>query len=428
MAKIAAALAAFAVGASARTWKDGIPSFEEHLKENGLSYSGSELQQREALFDEAVKQVKAQNSNVGATWKATINQFATMTPEEKQGMFGYLKQTGKQTLASFSPMVHAATPPEHFDWRTARPNVVTAVKNQGGCGSCWAFASTAVMESVIAIDTGVLFDLSPQQVTSCTPNPDECGGSGGCSGATAQLAFNYTIKAGITSMWTYPYTSYMGDSGSCAAMTGRKAPVAGITGYVQLPQNDATALMAAVLTSPVSVSVAASDWHYYSDGIFDGCNKEHPIINHAVVLMGYGVEGFVNYWTIRNSWGPTWGEKGYIRLMRYPDEEPCGVDNEPLDGYSCKSNPPGHIVACGMCGVLADSAYPTGGFLGLPQEPSDPALNNTTAPRSPTMSEWSRPEGISQVQQHDHLAAQEAGLPEHADGAAFVQLPLRREL
>merc|ERR1719277_1777630 len=137
-------------------------------------------------------------------------------------------------------MVHVDTPPESYDWRDARPNVVTAVKNQGSCGSCWAFASTAVMETVIALDTGVLFDLSPQQLTSCTPNPNECGGSGGCSGATAQLAFNYTIQAGITSQWTYPYMSGLaGDSGTCQPLVQNKAPVAGITGYVQLPQNDA---------------------------------------------------------------------------------------------------------------------------------------------------------------------------------------------
>jgi len=324
-------------------------------------------------------------------------------------MTGYMKKTGGKPNFGVSPMVHTNSPPSSFDWRDARPNVVTAVKNQGSCGSCWAFASSAVMESVIAIDTGVLFDLSPQQITSCTPNPDECGGSGGCTGATAQLAFNYTIQSGITSQWTYPYTSGSnGDSGSCNPLQGTKTPVAGITSYVQLPQNDAAALLSAVLVSPVAVSVAASDWGLYSSGIFDMCDLEHPIINHAVVLMGYGIENGHEYWLIRNSWSPTWGENGYIRLARYPEEEPCGVDNKPLDGYSCKSNPPASIVACGMCGILSDSSYPSGGFLGKPQGPSDPALSTQAPPQA-------------LVQPH---VASDAGLPDFSDGAAFIQRPL----
>mmetsp|Transcript_82218 Transcript_82218/g.206897 ORF Transcript_82218/g.206897 Transcript_82218/m.206897 type:complete len:361 (-) Transcript_82218:490-1572(-) len=271
--------------------------------------------------------------------------------------------------------------PEQFDWRDRRPSVVTAVKNQGSCGSCWAFAATAVMESAIALATDTLYELSPQQLTSCVPNPQECGGSGGCMGATAQLAFNYTAKHGLTSLWTWPYTSGIWRSdGECYDAVGKKRAVAGISGYHQLPQNDAQALMEAVLVNPVSVSVAASSWGWYSSGIFDGCSTERPIINHAVVLMGYGEEEGVHYWLVRNSWGPSWGEKGYIRVHRFPKDEPCGTDDEPLDGYSCKSNPPDSIRACGMCGILSDSAYPTGGFLGVPQHPDDPALDTTRAP------------------------------------------------
>mmetsp|Transcript_147923 Transcript_147923/g.474955 ORF Transcript_147923/g.474955 Transcript_147923/m.474955 type:complete len:122 (+) Transcript_147923:471-836(+) len=90
--------------------------------------------------------------------------------------------------------------PQEWDWRTVLPSVVSPVKNQGSCGSCWAFAATSVLESAVALATGTLIELSPQQIASCTPNPQECGGSGGCGGATAQLAFNYTIGAGMTSL------------------------------------------------------------------------------------------------------------------------------------------------------------------------------------------------------------------------------------
>ena len=93
-----------------------------------------------------------------------------------------------------------------MDWRTK--GVTTPVKNQGGCGSCWAFSATEVFESAVAIQTGSLLTLSPQQLVSCAPNPDECGGSGGCQGSTQWLAFNYTIAAGgMTSEAQYPYTA-----------------------------------------------------------------------------------------------------------------------------------------------------------------------------------------------------------------------------
>jgi len=148
-------------------------------------------------------------------------------------------------------------------------------------------------------------------------------------------------------------------------MTENKKPVAGITAYQQLPQNDARALMQAVLVNPVTVSVDAGNWNYYSTGIFAGCDTQNPVINHAVVLNGFG--------------------------------------KKPLDGYACKSNAPETITACGMCGILSDSAYPLGAFLGAP---TDPALR--------------RKAGL--ISQHVF----QGGLPEGADGAAFIQL--RREL
>jgi len=257
------------------------PSWEEYLDKYGLSFSASELPERQKLFEQSVADAKKQNANPKATWKATINEFAVKTPEEMTAMMGYMKQTGKAGAPGYAPMVTVSSPPNDFDWRET-PGVVTAVKNQGACGSCWAFASTAVMETVIALDTGVLFNLSPQQVTSCTPNPKQCGGSGGCSGATAQLAFNYTIQTGITELWSYPYQSGItSNSEECQPFGGRTTPVAGISAYVQLPQNDAAALLAAVLQSPVSVSVAASTFGLYHSGIFDGCSLERPILNHC---------------------------------------------------------------------------------------------------------------------------------------------------
>uniref|UniRef100_A0A7S4T962 Peptidase C1A papain C-terminal domain-containing protein n=1 Tax=Alexandrium monilatum TaxID=311494 RepID=A0A7S4T962_9DINO len=367
------------------------PAFEAYAERYGLHFRDSELPVRKALYQQRLAAIAAHNVQEGRLWTAGVNELTAATEPEISALMGYNKafrspDGGATPLAQRPSLRASRAQPNSLDWRDHRPSVVTAVKSQGHCGSCWAFAASAVLESHIALRTGVLFDLSPQQLNACTPNPQRCGGSGGCTGATSQLAFNYTIQAGINSQWNYPYLSGItAETGECLGSRPSEYKyglrVAGIRSYVQLPANDARSLLAAVQVGPVAVSVAASYWHLYEGGIFDGCSKSRPILNHAVVLMGYGEEktkshGLVHYWTIRNSWSATWGERGYIRLRRYPAGEPCGVDDFPLDGYACAADPPQNITACGECGVLSDSAYPSGGFLGPPGTPEDPALGD----------------------------------------------------
>jgi len=366
-------------------------NFEAYLARFGLQYPESELPARRALFVQRLAAISEHNAKDRRLWTAGVNELTAATAPEISARFGYSKALREPHVAAGAlaqrPLLRAnLAPPRSFDWRDHRPSVATAVKNQGSCGCCWAFAAAAALESHIALKTGILFDLSPQQLNSCTPNPQQCGGSGGCLGATAQLAFNYTIQAGINTQWNYPYMSgitgkteeCLGSAGGYGAHKyGRR--VAGIRSYVQLPRNDAQALMAALLEGPVAVTVAANEWFLYDGGIFDACDKIRPLLNHAVVLMGYGEEstpafGLVHYWLIRNSWSATWGEQGYMRLRRYPSNEPCGVDDEPLWGYGCKANPADNVTACGECGILSDSAYPVGAFLGSSAPPEDPAL------------------------------------------------------
>ena len=222
-----------------------------------------------------------------------------------------------------------------------------------------AFASTATMESHVAKASGLLFDLSVQQVASCTPNPNQCGGTGGCNGATAELAFDYASNShGLFEEFQWGYNSYFGDNQDCKA-PGVAKPVASVNGFVQLPINNYTALMNAIATvGPIAISVDASTWHSYAGGIFDGCNQANPDINHGVVLVGYGEENGQKFWTVRNSWNPTWGEKGYIRLARYDNEDQrCGSDVTPQDGVACAGeNDP--VTVCGTCGIVYDTAYP----------------------------------------------------------------------
>lgn len=339
-------------------------TFEQYLEEFNLKYTEAELPKRREIFNSELQRIKVHNSK-NLSWQEGVNKFSALTPAEKTALFGRNKGSTRSKkmlksshdLPSDFKLKSISELPKNVDWRKI-PNVVSPVKDQGHCGSCWAFASTAVIESHVALKSGLLFDLSVQQIAMCAPNPNQCGGSGGCNGATAELAFDYlTNSNGIYQEYQYSYQSYYGKDYECAIPSG--SPVATINGYVQLPINNQTALLNAVAQlGPIAVSVDASTWSSYSGGIFNGCNQVNPDINHAVVLVGYGEEEGQKYWIIRNSWSPDWGEKGFIRLARFDNEdELCGSDVTPQDGTACAGeNDP--VKVCGTCGVIYDSAYP----------------------------------------------------------------------
>jgi len=257
---------------------------------------------------------------------------------------------------------------DSVDWRTASSPkggpVLTPVKNQGGCGSCWAFSATESIEADIAIETGTLPVLAPQEFVDCVPNPEQCGGTGGCQGATAELAFNYTMSKGHISAEEYKYT---GASGQCKLDKLPKT-TAGIKNFVKLPINEYAPLLAAVTKQPISISVDASKWQMYEGGVFTGCpvaKTETVDIDHAVQLVGYGggtQDADLPYFIVRNSWSAAWGEKGFIRIDRTSSiAGTCYDDPTPGDGNGCKGGP-SKMTVCGACGILSDSSYPTGGF------------------------------------------------------------------
>lgn len=162
--------------------------------------------------------------------------------------------------------------------------------------------------------------MSPQQIAACAPNPDQCGGTGNCNGATAELAFDYVAKSdGLFEEFQYPYTEYFGDESACAVPSGVSKVQIG--GFIKLTPNNYLELMNAVAKlGPIAISVDASDWSAYDSGIFNGCNQVNPDIDHAVVLVGYGEENGQKYWLVRNSWSASYGEAGYIRLYRDDNE------------------------------------------------------------------------------------------------------------
>jgi cathepsin L len=242
--------------------------------------------------------------------------------------------------------------PDSFDWVAL--GATTEVKNQGACGSCWAFAGTEAIESDVFLETGQLLTLAPQPYVDCVENPQECGGTGGCSGATCDLLFEYATHHGATLEQDYPYRA---NDGQCSSYIAQ----ASIQAWVDVAVNNETAHMEAVLLQPITISVAASPWALYFGGVFsyDECGTD---INHAVLLVGYGTDPVGgDYWKVQNSWGPSWGENGFIRLQRSTQ---CGIDTKPLDGTGCKGGPP-EVTVCGTCGMYWDSVYPIGGGVTL---------------------------------------------------------------
>jgi len=281
--------------------------------------------------------------------------------EEFRMNLGYsssMAQTMRSTMP-VAPELNIAVNdlPSAVDWR--QKGVVTPVKDQGGCGSCWAFAAVETIESAVILATGKTVILSPQNMVSCTLNPQHCGGTGGCAGATSELGYEYVAGAGIASEKDYPYR---GVTGKCDESKPKSAK---IVSYVKLPENNYTALLTAVATiGPIAVSVDAEPWMSYSSGVFTGCGLSRIDINHAVQAVGYGTDGGRDYWIVRNSWGSFWGESGYIRIFKHSDGDSkwCGPDPSPQDGTGCDGGP-SQVTVCGSCGIWYDSSYPTGASL-----------------------------------------------------------------
>jgi len=375
-------------------------SFEQYVKEFKKEYSSeTEYKQREGIFLQNLAVILDHNSNRDSSKHyKDINHFTDKLESELP--LGYDKSLhpawSSATTSTERKMLSFDTQdvknlPRSVDWRS-KGHVTTAVKNQLHCGSCWAFATTACMESHVAIQTGKLFTLSVQELVSCMDNPNHCGGTGGCAGATTELGYGFIAKHGMVEEWTFGYQSGHGEQVNCTIMdddgskhlrgneqsTKIKGSVASVVGFSNLPTNDYDSLLTAVATmGPVAISVAASGWGFYKGGIYDDAKDQHRDINHAVVLEGYGTdeETGQDYWLVRNSWGPMWGEDGYIRLKRTDPstlEDPasdCKMDVTPSDGIACTKDDSGNdivpkaVSVCGTSGILFDSVVPVGAHL-----------------------------------------------------------------
>jgi len=340
--------------------------FEKFKSKFGKTYTtASEEEERFAIFKNNLKDVFHHNKMV-TSYTRGVTQFSDLTSEEFTSTYLGRKKVSLPTPATKqqeAPATKVKDLPNSVNWIEA--GAITDVKNQGHCGSCWAFALTEQVESYAQIATDTLLELSAQQVTSCTPNPLQCGGSGGCMGSIENLGFNYLQLFGQVKEEDWPYVSGVtSNDEDCIYDLANLTPAVGLTGYNTLPLNDGDAVMQHIAeVGPLAIGVDATNWSSYTGGVYDGCSFDENIsINHAVQLVGYGSDfgplGVYDYWLVRNSWGPSWGEDGYIRLLR---TDQCGLDSTPLDGSACIGGPGSDkMTVCGMCGMYSGSSYPLG--------------------------------------------------------------------
>jgi len=308
------------------TEKEYQSAFSSFVKKHHKKYTHDEFFPRYNIFKANFDKIRKHNMG-NASFSMAVNEFADMTFREFHAkMTGYNRRERSYLRAknSHGPHLHVKAAPASVDWR--QHNAVTPVKNQGQCGSCWSFSSTGSIEGAWAIAKGNLVSLSEQQLIDCST----AQGNQGCNGGLMDQAFQYVIaNKGICSEASYPYTT--SGPNTCQTCT----PVATISSYTDVTPSSEDALKAAVSLGPVSVAIEADQecFQFYSGGVLSdpSCGTQ---LDHGVLVVGYGTDATSNqpYWIIKNSWGASWGEAGYIRIIRGSGSGSvgeCGVATEP---------------------------------------------------------------------------------------------------
>nr|AAY53767.1 cysteine protease [Saprolegnia parasitica] len=319
------------------------------------------------------QRIEAHNKDASSSFTMGHNEYSHLTFDEfkklRTGLRvspSYIQSRAKYAL--MAPAVNMTDVPNEMDW--VEQGGVTPVKNQGMCGSCWAFSTTGAIEGAAFVSSKQLVSVSEQELVDCDHNGDM-----GCNGGLMDNAFKWVkTHKGLCKEEDYPYHA---KEGTCALKKCK--PVTKVTAFHDVPANDEQALKAAVAKQPVSVAIEADqpEFQFYKSGVFDkSCGTK---LDHGVLVVGYGEEGGKKYWKVKNSWGADWGDKGYIKLAREFGPE------------------------TGQCGVAMVPSYPTASIIGADNHEDDDSSDDVAVPVA------------------HHAPAADAWLLEKSSGVTIVQ-------
>ncbi|KAK8899933.1 hypothetical protein M9Y10_002256 [Tritrichomonas musculus] len=286
-------------------------SFLSWMRSTNQYFTGDEYQIRFGIFLTNSRLVKEHNA-ANKKFTVTLNKFAAYTPAEYKALLGFKMVLTRPKVAKASRKSNS----DSLDWRDK--GVVNEIKDQAQCGSCWAFSTIQAAESVDAISTGTLQRFSEQNLVDCV---NTCYG---CNGGVMTNAFAYIVafqdgKFNLES--DYKYTAV---DGTCKFT--QYSSVGSISDYIVVEEGNEDDLAAKCEQyGPVAVAIDASNWSFqlYSGGIYDEPACSSISLDHGVGCVGYGKQNTSKYWIVRNSWGKTWGEQGYIKMLWEGNQ--CGI-------------------------------------------------------------------------------------------------------
>lgn len=295
--------------------------FQAFLKEHGKSYNTiEEYTARFNVFKSNYEKIELFGAKAGRSHTVGITKFFDLTKQEFRNTYLTLKVSLLDQLKAKSGKFLAKTnaAPASKDWR--KEGAVGPVKDQGQCGSCWAFSTVANLEGIYQIHNQKSIVLSEQSLVDCDKVDS------GCNGGLMENSLAFVRDNGIALSSAYPYHAR---DQRCQSFT----PAMKVTGFTFAPSEDEQAIKTMLAeTGPLSIAVNAEPFQFYSGGILDAdeyeCDPQE--LNHGVALVGYGSENGQEYWIVRNSWGKNWGEAGYIRVAL--GKGVCGVNTYVITG------------------------------------------------------------------------------------------------
>jgi len=298
-----------------------VADFDAWMNKFGKAYNGEdEYATRKATYEENMKFIEAENAK-GHTYTLGETPFTDLSSEEFKATYVNGYKSPEQQLGDLPYLgEHEGVESSgSVDWTTK--GAVTPVKNQGQCGSCWSFSTTGGLEGAWQISAGQLTSMSEQQFVDCDKS------SMGCNGGSMATAFSWAEGQDILTEASYPYTA---KDGTCKTSGTTAIPKGGVTGYKSVGslffKATTEKMQSAIDQQPVSIAIQAdqASFQHYTSGILsEACGTQ---LDHGVLAVGYNSAD--GYWLVKNSWGSSWGEKGYIRLTQTGNE--CGILNQPV--------------------------------------------------------------------------------------------------